>query len=276
MPNGGQLIDIGSETVYWADRNVGATSPTDPGNYYSWAETSTQSSYTNNRSDYDHSITWSSLRDAATVNWEEPWRTPIKEEFDELLNLVTNFSFVEINTIAPTLSGNFLQMTLSNGKKMYFPRSGYYTSSLLGTNLEGSMWSSTRYDNNEAYAFKVKFLLPTAFARSGIIQSYEVQRSERYVGLPIRPVVTKCKIIVTDGDGVSREEYYPQSTQIEITANPIDCYKFVQWSDGNTDNPRSITVTANETYVAEFELISYLVTAVPDDPSHGTTSVTVD
>lgn len=38
-----------------------------------------------------------------------------------------------------------------------------------------------------------------------------------------------------------------------LTAIPDTGYKFKQWSDGNTDNPRAITVTGNATYTAEFE-----------------------
>lgn len=38
-----------------------------------------------------------------------------------------------------------------------------------------------------------------------------------------------------------------------LTATPNDGYKFVKWNDGNTDNPRTITVTKKATYTATFE-----------------------
>ena len=41
------------------------------------------------------------------------------------------------------------------------------------------------------------------------------------------------------------------STQT-IQAIPNECHKFKQWSDGNTDNPRTVTVISNATYTAEF------------------------
>lgn len=48
---------------------------------------------------------------------------------------------------------------------------------------------------------------------------------------------------------------------LTVTASPYDKYKFVQWSDGKTDNPRTITLTQDTTLVAEFaELPSYSVT----------------
>lgn len=45
---------------------------------------------------------------------------------------------------------------------------------------------------------------------------------------------------------------YEENTQITLTATPNDWYQFVQWSDGNTDNPRTITVMKDATYTAEF------------------------
>ncbi|MBR6903840.1 MAG: hypothetical protein IKN32_03220, partial [Bacteroidales bacterium] len=45
-----------------------------------------------------------------------------------------------------------------------------------------------------------------------------------------------------------------QATTV-LTATPNAGYQFVKWQDGNTQNPRTITVTANETYTAFFEAI---------------------
>lgn len=42
---------------------------------------------------------------------------------------------------------------------------------------------------------------------------------------------------------------------IEAVAN--DGYMFVQWNDGNKDNPRTITVTADAEYIAEFAAASF-------------------
>ena len=45
---------------------------------------------------------------------------------------------------------------------------------------------------------------------------------------------------------------FMEGTVINISARPLTGYYFIGWTDGNADNPRSITVTANETYVAQF------------------------
>jgi len=45
---------------------------------------------------------------------------------------------------------------------------------------------------------------------------------------------------------------YADQATATLTATPNNGYVFVQWQDGNTDNPRTITVTENATYVATF------------------------
>ncbi len=38
-----------------------------------------------------------------------------------------------------------------------------------------------------------------------------------------------------------------------ISATANDCYQFTQWNDGNTDNPRTVTVTSDTAFIAYFE-----------------------
>ena len=42
-----------------------------------------------------------------------------------------------------------------------------------------------------------------------------------------------------------------------ITATPESCYRFVAWNDGNTTNPRTITLTQDTTLTANFERAVY-------------------
>ncbi|MCF0212518.1 MAG: hypothetical protein HUK17_06470 [Bacteroidales bacterium] len=46
---------------------------------------------------------------------------------------------------------------------------------------------------------------------------------------------------------------FPHETCIEIAAIPLEGNRFIQWHDGNTENPRSVTLTTDATYVATFE-----------------------
>jgi hypothetical protein len=45
---------------------------------------------------------------------------------------------------------------------------------------------------------------------------------------------------------------YADNTTITITATPYEGCTFLRWSDGNTDNPRTLTVTKDITLTAEF------------------------
>ena len=62
---------------------------------------------------------------------------------------------------------------------------------------------------------------------------------------------------------------YAYNTTATLTATPAEHYQFAHWSDGNTDNPRTVTVTGNTTYTAEFSPMNYTITAVPDNNTHG-------
>ena len=48
---------------------------------------------------------------------------------------------------------------------------------------------------------------------------------------------------------------YADGATATLTATPKEGYLFVKWQDGNTENPRTITVTADATYTAEFAAI---------------------
>ena len=66
---------------------------------------------------------------------------------------------------------------------------------------------------------------------------------------------------------------YPQGSTIEISATPFENVAFRSWDDGNTDNPRSITVTGDMTFTALFEAIqpgeTYTITVRSENPLMG-------
>lgn len=69
--------------------------------------------------------------------------------------------------------------------------------------------------------------------------------------------VPSSVITVNAGTGgtVSGGGEYENGTTATLTATPNAGYVFKQWSDGNTNATRTITVTANATYTAEFEKV---------------------
>ena len=74
---------------------------------------------------------------------------------------------------------------------------------------------------------------------------------------------------------VSGNGTYPEGTTIEISATPFENVVFRGWDDGNTDNPRSITVTQNMEFKAIFEYIppvqTYTILVRPENPLLGST-----
>ena len=62
--------------------------------------------------------------------------------------------------------------------------------------------------------------------------------------------------------------YYGETT--EISATPNTGYVFLMWDDGNIENPRSIVVTENRTYVGNFAVQQCHITAEVDPEEAGT------
>lgn len=59
---------------------------------------------------------------------------------------------------------------------------------------------------------------------------------------------------IVTGSGV-----YQHGATATLTATPNEGYHFVQWSDGNTDNPRTMTIISDITLSAEFAINVYSV-----------------
>lgn len=55
---------------------------------------------------------------------------------------------------------------------------------------------------------------------------------------------------------------FPENTEVEIAAIPIIGSRFVQWQDGNTDNPRRVSVENDMSFVATFDVAEVGVTDV--------------
>ena len=71
---------------------------------------------------------------------------------------------------------------------------------------------------------------------------------------------------------VSGSGTYLEDAEIEISATPAAHYHFTQWNDGNTDNPRTITVTSDSTFTASFAIDQHTVTVESADTEMGTVS----
>lgn len=269
-----RAVDLGLP-IYWADRNVGASSPTDAGGYFAWGETVSRTSdfkltsyslYETWRARYTKYANFSYLNrngiilleledDAARQNWGGNWRMPSKLEAETMAGL----GFSEVNNCYVVV-GNSDTVTFC--KTSYYIQTGrrpgdesnraYFWTSQLAANISEAV--SVGY----AYAFSIDN--PT---------TWYTYVDWRYYGLPIRPVINKRTLTIkieNSGSVTESNSYnFPEGTAVQLTATPTDdCYKFVQWSDGNTDNPRSITVTSNAEYQAVFSLKTASITLTSD------------
>ena len=66
--------------------------------------------------------------------------------------------------------------------------------------------------------------------------------------------------------------FYPNGSEVQIRAIPYDGYRFVDWNDGSTENPRTLIVNYSRYFSARFmpEMVYYSLTATSADPSMGT------
>ena len=81
-------------------------------------------------------------------------------------------------------------------------------------------------------------------------------------------------VLANDPDlgSVSGSGTYPEGTTINIGATPNPGAYFMSWDDGNTDNPRTVTVTQNMTFTAIFsEVQTFTINVRPEYPLQGTT-----
>ena len=173
-------VDLGLHSgLLWATRNVGASSPTDYGNYYAWGETEPKSVYNwstyrycvyneSNGVDGYHSMTkycndssfgyngftdsLTTLQpgdDAATANYGG--RTPTVEEWQELINNTTN-RLVTINGLRGRC------FTGSNGNSLFLPAAGYrWDSTFEWGGTYGEYWSSSLHTGYPNHAWMCYF-----------------------------------------------------------------------------------------------------------------------
>ncbi len=152
--DGHEYVDLGL-SVKWATCNVGASSPSDYGNYYAWGETSTKSSYDEENSrTYDKSmgdIAGNPSYDAARANWGGSWRMPTKDEIGELIS--------KCSRKWTTLNGHYgYKITGPNGNSIFLPAAGRRLgTSLYATGEGGGSWGSTPHESDTDRAYYLYF-----------------------------------------------------------------------------------------------------------------------
>ena len=153
--NGPDWVDLGL-SVKWATCNVGASSPSDYGNYYAWGEVRTKSEYTE-----DNCATWNksmgdisgnSTYDAARYNWGGKWRLPTKAECQELVDNCTWTWITQGGHKGYKVTSN------KNGASIFLPAAGArHGSSLDQAGESGCYWSSTPFESITQDAYDLTF-----------------------------------------------------------------------------------------------------------------------
>lgn len=76
----------------------------------------------------------------------------------------------------------------------------------------------------------------------------------------IAPIGDYYQITVTAGEhgSATGSGWYALNESVVLTATADEGYEFTQWSDGNTDNPRTITVLGDATYTCAFQALKLI------------------
>ncbi len=270
---GREYVDLGLPSgTLWATCNVGATTPEQYGNYFAWGETAPKENYSwTNEGDYkwgvinwddatnkgmtkynneDGLLTLEAADDAATANWGGKWRMPTHIEGQELIDECQWDWTTDYNGTG--VAGYIVSSKAeSNTNAIFLPATGYYDgTNLIAMGVASRYWFSSLLENCPDAA------LCLYFQSGGQYFSYSTARSSGTVVRPVYTMAYTITITPSKGGTVTGEGEYAKNATVTLKAKPNKGYVFVQWSDGNTDNPRTITVTQDSTLSAVFEEIT--------------------
>lgn len=169
-----EYVDLGLPSgIKWAMCNLGATSPKDYGNYYTWGSKKHSAGYVSRDSiSYNSSIAGNIQYDVATAEWGVEWRIPTKKDFEELFDYCT-FKQVRKDGVR-----GYLVVSKKNDNQIFLPAAGYYFNCrLYNAGYEWHYWSATPFNDLSALCFY-----------SEKDQSFMLFPQGRDVGRNIRPV----------------------------------------------------------------------------------------
>lgn len=120
-PSSDEAVDLGL-SVKWAPYNVGASKPTEYGNYYAWGEIEPKTDYSSETyigpADFFGSVdTYGTEYDVAYVKWGHEWRIPT---MDELIEIQEKCKWE--STEQDGVKG--MKVTGPNGNSIFFPAAG--------------------------------------------------------------------------------------------------------------------------------------------------------
>lgn len=198
MHEGYEWVDLGLPSgTKWATTNVGASSPSDYGNYYAWGETCPKNCYDWESLMYctdatpghyklskyvmdskygivDGKKELDTCDDVAYVNWGSGWRMPSLDQMEELKE--------KCNWTWTTMGGHDgYKVVGPNGSSLFLPAAGYRTgrSSEEDVGWCGYYWLRTLFGDIQYLAYSLKI---SSFDSSTLYNG-------RVQGLTVRPVL---------------------------------------------------------------------------------------
>ena len=111
----------------------------------------------------------------------------------------------------------------------------------------------------------------------GVSLAFESNKRVGYPSDPWKVVIERYyDVTIQAGQGGTVNEAggrLVEGTELTITATPLEGHYFDKWSDGNTDNPRVVTVQDDISLTAEFGIYSYKLTYTVDGESYNESEV---
>ena len=184
-----EAVDLGlpSETK-WASYNVGATKPEEIGGYYAWGETKTKDTYS--WSNYIHcdgsegtchnigNDIGGTDYDVAYIKWGGNWRMPSLVQWQEVISGCSRET-ISINGV------NGVKLTSkTNGNSIFIPATGAKWDTDIAYTENTYCWLSTLSTKGASFANYLTY--------QGIGLGYGINFN-RYIGLPVRPVMKSDK-----------------------------------------------------------------------------------
>lgn len=104
------------------------------------------------------------------------------------------------------------------------------------------------YDNLKTINLNVRSTALTAYQSADVWKDMYIQALEN----DLRTFTLNVSSSDETKGATTAGGAYEEDTEVLIYASAKEGYQFSQWSDGNTDNPRAVTMTGDLTYIAQF------------------------
>ena len=148
-------VDLGLPSgTLWGDRNIGANSPTDYGDYYVWGKTQKDTICRSRSNGTNESIVHDCARDVVTRNLGEKWSLPTADQVKELIENC----YCEWVTDHGISGCRFTSK--SNHKEIFFPAAGCIKDSIVRKEkYYGYYWTGESNKEDPSQAKELFFLI---------------------------------------------------------------------------------------------------------------------